>query len=51
MSLPPRPGRLHLMKLLEVLARVEPQDCEPFALWVQRASLPPEGLGEHASGA
>ncbi|MDH7485603.1 MAG: DUF58 domain-containing protein [Anaerolineae bacterium] len=38
--LPPRPGRLHLMKVLEVLARVEPWDTEPFAAWVQRASLP-----------
>ena len=40
LPLPPRPGRLHLMKALEVLARVEPQDAEPFRVWIQRASLP-----------
>jgi uncharacterized protein (DUF58 family) len=40
LSLPPRPGRLHLMKVLEVLARVEPQPAEPFGDWLQQASLP-----------
>lgn len=40
LPLPPRPGRLHLMKVLEVLARVEPQDAQPFRVWMQQASLP-----------
>jgi len=40
LPLPPRPGRLHLMRVLEVLARVEPQDAESFSVWAQRASLP-----------
>jgi len=38
--LPPRPGRLHLMKILELLARVEAWETEPFSSWIQRASLP-----------
>ena len=40
LPLPPRPGRLHLMRVLEVLARVEAQDTQPFSVWAQRASLP-----------
>jgi len=40
LALPPRPGRLHLMKVLELLARVEPQAAEPFSHWLQQASLP-----------
>jgi uncharacterized protein (DUF58 family) len=40
LSLPPRPGRLHLMKVLELLARVEPQDAEPYCDWILQASLP-----------
>jgi uncharacterized protein (DUF58 family) len=36
-----RPGRQHLMKLLEVLARVElAERPEPFALWAQRLAVP-----------
>jgi len=38
--LPAKPGRLHLMKVLEVLARVQPQDTEPSNAWFQQASLP-----------
>jgi uncharacterized protein (DUF58 family) len=40
LSLPPRPGRLHLMKVLELLAVVEPQRTEPFSQWIQSASQP-----------
>lgn len=40
-AIPPRPGRPHLMKVLEVLARVELQETEePFAIWAQRAAVP-----------
>lgn len=36
-AIPPRPGRPHLMKALEVLARVEVADqSEPFVRWAQR---------------
>lgn len=39
--IPPRPGRPHLMKVLEVLARIELADSnEPFAVWAQRAAVP-----------
>ena len=39
--IPPRPGRQHLMKVLEVLARVELSESgEPFATWAQRAAVP-----------
>jgi uncharacterized protein (DUF58 family) len=38
---PPRPGRPHLMKVLELLARVELiDDDEPFATWAQRVAAP-----------
>jgi uncharacterized protein (DUF58 family) len=33
----PRPGRAHLMKLLEWLARVEPAETETLAAWLPRA--------------
>lgn len=36
-----RPGRQHLMKLLEVLARIElAERDEPFAVWAQRHAAP-----------
>jgi uncharacterized protein (DUF58 family) len=36
-----RPGRQHLMKVLEVLARVElAERVEPFAIWAQRQAVP-----------
>jgi len=35
--IPPKPGREHLMKILERLARIEPRDSTPFAHWVPRA--------------
>jgi len=35
--IPPRPGRAHLMKILEKLARVEAQGSVPFPNWVPRA--------------
>lgn len=39
--LPPRPGRGHLMKLLETLARVEvATDREPFTAWATRIAAP-----------
>jgi hypothetical protein len=39
--IPPQPGRPHLMKILELLARVEmDEDEEPFATWAQRAAVP-----------
>jgi uncharacterized protein (DUF58 family) len=41
-TIPPRPGRLHLMKLLEWLARVETVDLAPLADWLPTAAL---GLG------
>lgn len=38
---PPRPGRPHLMKVLELLARVELlDDSEPFTAWAQRIAAP-----------
>lgn len=36
-TIPPRPGRAHLMKILEKLARIEAQDSVPFPYWVPRA--------------
>jgi hypothetical protein len=36
---PPRPGRPHLMKVLEILARVEPERTVPFARWTTMACL------------
>jgi len=36
---PPRPGRPHLMKVLEILARVEPETTAPFAHWTTTACL------------
>lgn len=38
-SIPPHPGRAHLMKLLELLARVEADDTLFFPLWIPRACL------------
>lgn len=39
--IPPRPGRPHLMKVLELLARVEGVEAtEPFPLWAQRTAVP-----------
>jgi uncharacterized protein (DUF58 family) len=35
----PRPGRPQLMKLLELLARVEARPAPPFAAWLARATL------------
>ena len=40
MPLPPKPGRIHLMRILEVLARVQPQETGPSLAWIQQASLP-----------
>ncbi|MGC8780021.1 MAG: DUF58 domain-containing protein [Anaerolineae bacterium] len=40
--IPPRPGRVHLMKLLEWLARVQTADLAPLADWLPTAAL---GLG------
>jgi uncharacterized protein (DUF58 family) len=39
LPIPPRPGRPHLMKLLELLARVEARPLIPFAAWTSRATL------------
>jgi uncharacterized protein (DUF58 family) len=40
-AMPPRPGRQHLMKVLELLARVEIVDSgEPFVQWAQRTAAP-----------
>lgn len=40
-TVPPRPGRPHLMKVLELLARVETVEAsEPFVLWAQRTAAP-----------
>lgn len=40
-KVPARPGRLHLMKVLETLARCELLDTpEPFAVWARRAAAP-----------
>lgn len=38
-AIPPHPGRAHLMKLLELLARVEADDTFFFPLWIPRACL------------
>ena len=41
MAVPPRPGRAHLMKVLELLARAEIVDSsEPFVHWAQRTAAP-----------
>ena len=41
MIVPPRPGRPHLMKVLELLARAELLEAsEPFAAWAQRTAAP-----------
>ncbi len=41
MQVPPRPGRAHLMKVLELLARAELVDsAEPFVAWAQRTAAP-----------
>jgi hypothetical protein len=32
--IPPKPGRAHLMKILERLARIEVQDSIPFSDWI-----------------
>lgn len=37
--IPPRPGRAQLMKLLELLARVEARPTIPLAVWTARATL------------
>lgn len=36
---PPRRGRAQLMKVLELLARVEPMPTAPFAGWIPQATL------------
>jgi len=38
--IPPRPGRAHLMKILERLARLETAVTQPFNQWAMTASLP-----------
>jgi hypothetical protein len=38
-TIPPRPGRVHLMKLLEWLARVQTADTTPLADWLSTAAL------------
>ncbi len=38
-TIPPRPGRVHLMKLLEWLARVQTADTTPLADWLPAAAL------------
>jgi uncharacterized protein (DUF58 family) len=41
MQAPPRPGRAHLMKVLELLARAELADtADPFVAWAQRTAAP-----------
>lgn len=41
MIVPPRPGRPHLMKVLELLARVELTDTgQPFVTWAQQTAAP-----------
>ncbi len=41
MIVPPRPGRPHLMKVLELLARAELLEAsEPFVAWAQRTAAP-----------
>lgn len=39
-TLPPRSGRQSLMKLLEILARIEARETESFCHWLGRATLP-----------
>jgi uncharacterized protein (DUF58 family) len=39
LPIPPRSGRSHLMKLLELLARVETTETTPFAAWIPGACL------------
>jgi uncharacterized protein (DUF58 family) len=39
LPIPPRNGRGHLMKLLEILARVETSETAPFAGWLTGACL------------
>lgn len=38
-AVPPRAGRPHLMKVLEILARVEPAHTAPFVRWAPTACL------------
>lgn len=38
-AIPPRPGRTHLMKLLEWLARVELHETQPLVEWLPRATV------------
>lgn len=41
MVVPPRPGRPHLMKVLELLARVELiENAQPFVDWAQQTAAP-----------
>lgn len=37
-AIPPRPGRGHLMKVLELLARIEGQETTPLAQWIRPAT-------------
>ncbi len=39
-AIPPRPGRAHLMRILERLARLETAVTQPFNQWAITASLP-----------
>jgi uncharacterized protein (DUF58 family) len=36
-NIPPKPGRAHLMKILERLARIETQESWPLSEWIPRA--------------
>ncbi len=38
-AIPPKPGRGHLMKLLEWLARVQPLESRPLAEWLPQATV------------
>lgn len=38
-AIEPRPGRAHLMKILEQLARIEPSETIPFAEWAPAACV------------
>lgn len=38
-AIPPRPGRAHLMKLLEWLARVQLDETRPLTEWLPRATV------------
>jgi uncharacterized protein (DUF58 family) len=41
MNVPPRPGRPHLMKVLELLARVELiEEAQPFIAWARHTAAP-----------